>query len=38
MRKIATLFIDIKNAFDHVSKKKLAEKITNLDIDKDIVG
>ena len=28
----------IKGAFDHVSKKKLAERITDLDIDRDLVG
>ena len=36
--KTVTLFIDIKDAFDHVSKKELAEKITELDIDEDLVG
>ena len=30
--------MNIKNAFDHVSKKKLVERITDLDIDKDLVG
>ena len=30
--------MDIKDAFDHVSEKKLAERIINLDIDKDLVG
>ena len=35
--KIVTLFINIKNAFDHVSKKKLAKRITDLDIDKDLI-
>ena len=36
--KAVTLFIDIKDAFDHVSKKKLAERIINLNINKDLVG
>ena len=36
--KAIALFIDIKDAFDHVSKKKLAEKITDLSIDKDLVS
>ena len=35
--KTVTLFMDIKDAFDHVSKKKLAEKMTDLGIDKDLV-
>ena len=30
--------MDVKGAFDHVSKKKLAEKIINLGIDGDLVG
>ena len=33
----AVLFIDVKNAFDHVSKKKLAERIINLGLDGDLV-
>ena len=36
--KAVTLFIDVKDAFDHVSGKKLAERMTNLDIDGDLVG
>ena len=36
--KTAILFIDVKNAFDHVSKKKLAERIINLRLDEDLVG
>ena len=36
--KAATLFINVKNAFDHVSKKKLAERITDLELDEDLVG
>ena len=35
--KIVALFINVKNAFDHVSKKKLAEKITNLGFDEDLI-
>ena len=30
--------MDIKDAFDHVSRKKLAERITDLGIDKDLIG
>ena len=30
--------MDIKGAFDHVSRKKLAERMINLDIDRDLVG
>ena len=36
--KAAILFIDVKNAFDHVSKKKLTERIINLGFDEDLVG
>ena len=36
--KAAALFIDIKNVFDHVSKKKLTERIINLNIDKNLIG
>ena len=36
--KAAALFIDIKDAFDHVFKKKLIERITNLKLDEDLVG
>ena len=35
--KIVALFIDVKNAFDHVFKKKLAERITNLGLDENLV-
>ena len=35
--KAVTLFIDIKDAFDHVSRRKLAERIINLGIDKNLV-
>ena len=30
--------MDVKNAFDHVFKKKLAERIINLGFDEDLVG
>ena len=36
--KTTALFIDVKNAFDHVSKKKLAERITNLGFNEDLIG
>ena len=36
--KTVALFINVKDAFDHVSRKKLAEKRTNLGLDKDLVG
>ena len=36
-RETAALFIDIKNTFDYVSKKKLTERITDLGIDKDLI-
>ena len=36
--KAAALFIDVKNAFNHVSGKKLAEKMINLKVDGDLVG
>ena len=36
--KAVTLFIDVKDVFDHVSKKKLTERITNLRFDEDLVG
>ena len=36
--KAAVLFINVKGAFDHVSKKKLAERMTNLGLDGDLVG
>ena len=35
--KTAALFIDVKDAFDHVSKKKLAERITNLGFDENLI-
>ena len=31
------LFIDVKDAFDHVFKKKLAERITDLRLDGDLI-
>ena len=36
--KVVTLFINVKDAFDHVSRKKLAERITNLGLNGDLVG
>ena len=30
--------MDVKNAFDHVSGKKLAERMTDLGLDGDLVG
>ena len=36
--KAAILFIDVKDVFDHVSKKKLTERIINLRLDEDLVG
>ena len=36
--KVAALFIDVKNAFDHVFKKKLIERIINLRLDENLVG
>ena len=36
--KAAALFINVKNAFDHVYEKKLAERITNLKLDEDLIG
>ena len=34
---IATLFMDVKGTFDHVSRRKLVEKMTKLGIEGDIV-
>ena len=36
--KAAVLFINVKSAFDHGSKKKLAERMTDLELDGDLVG
>ena len=36
--KAAILFINVKDVFDHVFKKKLVEKIINLKLDGDLVG
>ena len=36
--KAAVLFMDVKGAFDHVSGKKLAERMTDLGLDGDLVG
>ena len=36
--KAAVLFIDVKGAFDHVSGKILAERMTDLGLDGDLVG
>lgn len=33
----ATLFKNVKRAFDYISKTKLVKKIIKLDIDKDII-
>ena len=33
----AALFMDVKGAFDHVSRKKLAERMTNLGLDGDLI-
>ena len=30
--------MDVKGAFDHVSRKKLAERIIDLKLDEDLVG
>ena len=30
--------MDVKGAFDHVSRKKLAERMTDLGLDGDLVG
>ena len=30
--------MDVKDAFDHVFRKKLAERMTNLGLDGDLVG
>ena len=35
--KAAALFIDVKGAFDHVFKKKLVERITDLRFDEDLI-
>ena len=37
-KKAAVLFIEVKNAFDHVSRKKLTERIINLGLDEHLVG
>ena len=38
-QKIAgTLFMDIKRAFDYVSWVQLAQKMSDLDIDDDLIG
>ena len=33
----AALFMDVKGTFNHVSRTKLVERMTKLDIDEDIV-
>ena len=30
--------MDVKGAFDHVSRAKLAQKVANLDIDNNFIG
>ena len=34
---MVVLFIDVKGAFDHVSGRKLAKRMTDLGIDGDLV-
>ena len=33
-----TLLIDVKGAFDHISRLKLAQRMTQLGIDNDWIG
>ncbi len=38
-RKIAgALFMDVKEAFDHVSRAQLAQRMSDLGIDDDLIG